>query len=248
MSEALENTYRYKYDSFYDYKACYDEEYFANLGSTYADLRPTDVFVDMGCGKGRTIAILPSYCKVSKRLAVDEDRESLEKLSQMDGVAAFNMAAEEFSQLDIEYSKVLFQETAHLLPRDTLETVMKNIYAKLPNGGRVIVDQMSSTDAFHLFSSAQERWKTKMARDAYEPVMKGCGYLVEVFRKVFQVEIPKDNYVSMLRRRLLCVLKEVDDKELEEGINSMSFDDPVKYEEVHYFIVGEKVAPVESYE
>ncbi|WP_045879111.1 class I SAM-dependent methyltransferase [Pseudofrankia sp. DC12] len=197
------------------------------------DLAPGDRVADVGCGTGLFARRLLDVVGPSARvLCVDPSAGMLGQLPPVDGLVAVQASAEDLaaSAADGDASRsvlvalgsldaVVVKEAIHHVATADRSWVVAGLAGLLAPGGRLLVVMLPTTISYPLFDAALRRFE-ELQPDPEDIAahMRAAGLTVTVAYQEFELRIPKDRYLTMVRSRYMSLLASFDDDELAAGI------------------------------
>lgn len=222
-SEVLDQHYRNLADD-YDEFLHYSDDFVRTLTAKMIDnldLHEEDRLADVGCGTGiYSLDILEQIDLKHPILGVDPFPEMLAAIPDGANIEPIAATALEFSREDRAYDKVLIKEGIHHV-RDR-EEFFANVYASLPDGGRMLLVHVPPDVDYPLFEAALERcleWHADP--DVLGEQLAATGFTVERDAVDVHHEIPTYHYLRMVENCYMSVLTSFDKDELEAGVEEM---------------------------
>ncbi|OHV62905.1 class I SAM-dependent methyltransferase [Pseudofrankia sp. BMG5.36] len=223
----------------YDENWAYSEAFLDWMSGAIAgslDLTPGDRVADVGCGTGLFAGRLLDVVGPSARvLCVDPSTGMLGQLPQVDGLVAIHASAEDLAgdaagrgggatgrSVLVEPSSldaVVVKEAIHHVAAADRSWVVAGLADLLAPGGRLLVVMLPTTISYPLFDGALLRFEELQPDpEAIAAYMRDAGLAVTVGYQEFELRIPKDRYLGMVRSRYMSLLAMFDDDELAAGI------------------------------
>ncbi|MFP4073829.1 MAG: class I SAM-dependent methyltransferase [Actinomycetota bacterium] len=222
-SDVLNKHYRNLADE-YDEFLHYSDDFVRTLTAKmidHLDLGEEDRLADIGCGTGiYSLDILEQVDLKQPILGVDPYPEMLAAIPDEANIEPIATTALEFSREGRAYDKVLIKEGIHHVRER--EEFFANVYATLPDDGRMLLVHVPPDVDYPLFEAALERcleWHADP--DVLEEQLADTGFSVERDAIDIQHEIPTAHYLRMVENCYMSVLTSFEEEELEAGFEEM---------------------------
>jgi SAM-dependent methyltransferase len=220
----------------YDENWAYSEAFLGWVSGTIAatlDLTPGDRIADVGCGTGLFARRLLDLVRPARVLCVDPSAAMLGQLPQVDGLVPVQASAEDLAAgsrggdgrgqpplvKPASLDAVVVKEAIHHVAAEDRSWVVGGLVDLLAPGGRLLVVMLPTTISYPLFGGALRRFE-ELQPDPEDiaAAMREAGLAVTVGYREFELRIPKDRYLGMVRSRYMSLLAMFDDDELAAGI------------------------------
>lgn len=211
------------------------------------------VLADIGAGTGRLFSLLTEKETFRKFLAVEPCRDLLDQVKvDTIPVESFCMSGQAFSKLEnVKYDTAVVYGAIHHFPVEDLAGFFSGVINQINPGGTVLISTYSDILPFPLWPQVMEFVKkstphmddnTNMSH--LQDVLREAGFVdVTCVKKIYEgVTVPRGTFVKMTRGRFISPLSKFNDDEIEEGIRSMNYSDPVIFDEYQYYVKGRKPA------
>jgi len=224
MQEILDKHYKNFADD-YDRFLLYSPEFVRKLTEKMVAMlalnADADTLVDLGGGTGMySIDILRQVPLKNEVLCVDAYQEMLDQIPANSRLRPVCLDAIGFSLEPRDYNKVLIKEAIHHVKER--ENLFRNLFAKLPAGGRLLLVHVPPELDYPIFQSALEKAKTWHADpDELESQLSRAGFRVERDSLVHRHHLRKDHYFEQIRSRFMSVLHHFSDAEMDAGLLEM---------------------------
>jgi ubiquinone/menaquinone biosynthesis C-methylase UbiE len=218
----------------YDENWAHSEAFLAWVSDAIAgslDLAPGDRVADVGCGTGLFARRLLDVVGPSTRvLCVDPSAGMLGQLPPVDGLVAVHASAEDLAASAADASRsvlvqpgsldaVVVKEAIHHVAAADRSWVVAGLAGLLAPGGRLLVVMLPTTISYPLFDAALRRFEgLQPDPEDIAAHMRAAGLAAAVGYQEFELRIPKDRYLTMVRSRYMSLLALFDDDELAAGI------------------------------
>src|SRR5690554_3612422 len=184
-------------------------------------LVPEDVLVDLGGGTGMySLDIIEQVRLRSPVIVVDPFPQMLEQIPDDAPVERVAEDALRFSEQPRQYDKVLIKEAVHHVVER--EQLFRNLYDRLPPGGRVLLVHVPPELDYPLFQAARDRslrWHANP--DELEAALRRVGFDVQRERQVYRHRMPTEHYLQMVENQYMSLLSSFSKDELARGLDEM---------------------------
>lgn len=201
-------------------------DWMARRLAEHAALRPGDTVADIGCGTGlysRELARVSGHV-----LCADPSEAMLSQVPDEPSLTPVLASAQDIATGRVPLpgpptDAIVIKEAVHHIPTAEREGTLCGLAALLRPGGRIVVAMLPVTIGYPLFASALARFE----RDQPDPrdiaaALSGAGLDTELTYEGYDLVIPKDRYLGMVRDRYMSLLSSFTDTELEGGITEIS--------------------------
>ena len=232
-----------KYDKSWEYS-----DSFINFISQkilkYLNLKPSDIFVDLGCGTGiytKKIQELVNF--TNPVLCVDISSKMLKQIPHKQNLQTIEMDAIEFTRSSEIYDKVLMQYMIHHVKNR--EELISNLFNKLNNEGQILIIRLGGIIDYPLFVEAKKRYEyAYKSSDTLVQSMRNVGFKTSIENIDYNVSLEKNKYLEMVEERYMSILSSFNDVEIKEGIKEIdrkySGQTILSFPEHILFIIGKK--------
>lgn len=181
-----------------------------------------DVLVDLGGGTGMYAKdILEQVSLRHPIIVVDPFEEMLAKADSHPGLRRVLADALNFSEQPGTYDKILMKEAVHHV--HDKDRLFRNLFARLPEGGIVLLVHVPPRIQYPLFRAALERslgWHADP--DDLADRLRKAGFAVERDFVHYRHRVPKAKYLDMVAARYMSLLTSFEDEEIEAGLAEMT--------------------------
>ncbi len=187
----------------------------------HLQLGGNDRLADVGCGTAMyTLDILEQVPLRNPALGVDPYPEMLAAIPADANITPLALDALTFSRQDHPYDKVLVKETIHHV--DDRPEFFANTFARLPEGGRMLLVHVPPDVKYPLFQAALDRclgWHADP--DELQEQLVDAGFTVVRDAVDYHLALPTPTYFKMVRNCYMSVLSSFEEEELLEGLAEM---------------------------
>lgn len=185
-------------------------------------LREDDVFVDLGGGTGMYARDILEQVRLRRpALVVDPFGEMLAVARRHPRVRCVEADALSFSERPGTFDKILMKEAVHHV--DDKDRLFQNLFARLPQGGILLLVHVPPDIQYPLFEKALQRSRTWHADpDDLARRLQAAGFAVERDFVDYPHRVPKAKYFEMVEGRYMSLLTSFDDDEIDDGLAEMS--------------------------
>lgn len=198
-------------------------DYISQAIITHLDLKPADIFVDLGCGTGIYAKKIQENISFQESIiCVDMSNEMLAQIPVSNTYKTIHMDAVEFSLQPIQYDKMLIKEMIHHLDEHARATLCRGIYAQIKAQGRLLILLLPPTIDYPLFDAAITYYEQHQPH--YNTVihaLEHAGFVVELRWIEYPLAIERSLYFKMVSQRYMSLLSMFSDEELVAGLQAM---------------------------
>lgn len=186
-----------------------------------------DTLADIGGGTGTFTSRLANENHLKNAYCVEPSEAMHQEASQLTNITAMCVDAHTFLSKKIFFNKILLKEVVHHI--DERERFWKNLYATLPNEGKLLIITRPQNIAFPLFKAAKEAFaQNQPLHTIFELQLKACGFKVITTLRKHPFTLSKEIWYEMLRHRFMSDLGIFSDEEIEAGIRELEIIYPEK--------------------
>lgn len=171
----------------------------------------------------------------------------IEVASKRKGLGTSCESAQDFiGHSDLEYDRLFLKEVVHHIPLDELQEVFDGVCRQLRDDGRMsIITRMPTSEHYPFFEAAHKVWVDNQEHyDTYADMLRKSGLEVDVAIRDFEVRMPKEAWIGMVRARFWSTFSHFSDEELEAGIKELEArfkgEEEVVFPDRLVFITGTK--------
>jgi SAM-dependent methyltransferase len=250
-TETHYNTVSAEYDELWQYRKQYESVLIDDIFSSISrkDLDFNDmVLTDIGCGTGDLLKSIAKRATFKKFLAVEPCAGMLDNITE-DGnspIEKFCMDGATFTRLDTGYDASILNGMIHHFSGNKLIDFLSGVFNQTNPGGSVFISSYCTALPWPLWANVLEttlRVYPEIEDMRYiKSIVIRVGFTdVACVKKSYgDIVIPRDQYFWMVRNRFISPLSHLSDEEIEEGIQSMDYPDPVVFEDYQYYVTGRK--------
>lgn len=216
-----------------------------------ASIADTDRIADVGCGTGLFARrILGRVHPSSPISCIDPSAPMLAEVPDDPGLRPLRASAEQLATGTVGRDTIpggsvdvlIMKEAVHHIPQSERATTLAGLAGLLTPGGRLLVVMLPTTLDYPLFDAALRRFEELQPdpRDI-ERYLSAAGLFARLAYDGFELGIPKDRYLSMVRDRYLSLLSTFDDHEIQAGINEIDREHPepvLRFADRFAFVLG----------
>ena len=187
--------------------------------------------LDVGCGRGKIIGSLSSkFNFINKPIGIDivnhRDKDKRIHFKKIDALSFFSKNKKKF---DI----ILIKQTIHLLKINQIKNLLDKMKKSLnPNGKILILTLDPNKNKIPCFNLMKNKLSKSLNRDK-----KILSHILRLYPKIilkkfiYEVEIPKKEYVNMISARYISILLSLNNKQIVTGIDEIN----LKYNKILNF-------------
>ena len=177
--------------------------------------------IDVGCGRGRILGHLFSELRLkTKPIGIDlekhKDREKRINFKKVEAITFFKQSNEYFDL-------ILIKQTIHLLKLTEIKKLLNFCKNRLNHNGKIIILTLDPyRNEIPTFSLMKKELKISLKRD--QRIIKYISklYSIKIIKKfVFNVKIPKQKYLEMIKNRYISTLLKLSSKEVLKGVDEI---------------------------
>lgn len=184
------------------------------------ELSAHDILVDIGGGTGSFTSRLAHEANLSKAYCVEPSRAMCDEASKLENISAVCSDAHAFIASSTPFTKMLFKEVIHHIPQR--EHFYSDLYAALPESGKILIITRPQQIAFPFFKAAKEAFAANQpSQESIESELREGGFHVITHPRSHTFTLPKEEWYTMLRHRFMSDLGVFSDEEIEEGIEEI---------------------------
>lgn len=209
----------------YNQNWSYSPEYIAWMTRHILDLgaiRPGEAVADIGCGTG--IYSRGLAAAAGKVICADPSQAMLSQLPADPALVPMHASAQDIASgrvtlpgdgLDV----IVMKEAIHHVPAGDRPATVRGLAGLLSPGGRIVIVMLPARIGYPLFTAALERFERSQPDPAaIGAMLSDAGLGTEQTYESYQLSIPKDRYLAMVRDRYMSLLADFDDAQIERGV------------------------------
>lgn len=216
-----------------------------------ASITRRDRIADVGCGTGLFAHRIFQRVQPTEPIAcVDPSAAMLAQLPDDPGLRPLRVAAEQLASAAVtrealpagDVDVVVMKEAVHHILEPDRATTLAGLAELLTPGGRLLVVMLPTTLGYPLFGAALRRFEELQPDPAgIEAHLGAAGLSTHLTYDAFELEIPKDRYLSMVRDRYMSLLSTFDDEEIAAGADEIDRQHPepgLRFVDRFAFVLG----------
>jgi SAM-dependent methyltransferase len=209
----------------YDANWAYSPAYIAWMTGrivAHGSIGAKDAVADVGCGTGLYACQLAAV--VGQVTGADPSQAMLDQVPVGSGVTPLLASAQDLAsgrvRLPGETADVIvMKEAVHHIPADERARTLRGLAGLLRPGGRIVIAMLPTRIGYPLFTAALERFEAGQPDPGdIAGMLADFGLSAQVTYEGYELEIPADRYLAMVRDRYMSLLSEFTGKEIEDGI------------------------------
>jgi protein-L-isoaspartate O-methyltransferase len=209
----------------YDENWAYSPPYITWMTGRITDLaaiRAGETVADIGCGTGLYARGLAAVAGTV--VCADPSPAMLSQLPDDPALIPVEASAQ-----DVAMGRVLLpagppdvivvKEAIHHVPGSERPATLGGLAGLLPPGGRIMIVMLPARISYPLFTAALERFERLQPEPAaVAAALADSGLETGLTYDSYQLSLPKERYLAMVRARYMSLLAAFDDTQLENGI------------------------------
>ena len=178
--------------------------------------------LDIGCGRGKIMGSLSSKLKlINKPVGLDiESHKDFDKRNIFKKTNAIKYLMNNKKKFDL----ILIKQTIHLFNLKDIKKILTYSYSSLNIGGTVLILTLDTKDnEIPTFSLMKQKLKQSFKRDSliWKKLLQ-LNIKKNVTKFNFKVNIKKNIYLKMIKRRYISTLLKFSSVEISSGINEIN--------------------------
>jgi ubiquinone/menaquinone biosynthesis C-methylase UbiE len=211
------------YDENWAYSPAYVRWMSAQI-SKALELTPSDRVADVGCGTGLfTREIAQALRPQSPVLCVDPSAAMLKQLPASPDLKPVQASLEDLAGQSADpppLDAVVVKEAIHHAPDRA--AAVSGLARLLAPAGRLLIVMLPTTIEYPLFDAALRRFEELQPNpDNIAGHMTAAGLQTRVWQVEYEIRLPAERYLGMVRSRYMSLLSMFSEQEIEEGIREI---------------------------
>tara|TARA_B100001093_G_C26662009_1_gene942250 strand:+ start:270 stop:983 length:714 start_codon:yes stop_codon:yes gene_type:complete len=177
--------------------------------------------LDMGCGRANIISFLQRKYKFkNKPIGIDIIKNKNIKKNiifiKVDGFSFLNKTSKKFDL-------ILIKQTIHFFNKEKIKSLLSQVKSKLNIGGKLLIFSLKTKkNEIPCFTKMKHKLKKSLKKDEeiFKIIKKNLINSKESYFN-FKVNISKQKYMTMIKRRYISCLLDMPIKDLAFGINEL---------------------------
>jgi 2-polyprenyl-3-methyl-5-hydroxy-6-metoxy-1,4-benzoquinol methylase len=207
------------------------------------ELNKDDILVDIGGGTGAYTELIAHKTKLkNKPYCVEPSIEMSNIAKKNTDVNVYNEDGNKFSERSLMYDKVLLKEVIHHIKDRKL--LWCNLNNHINKKGRILIVTRPQKIKLPLFDAAKETfYKNQPPYEKFVQELSKASFDVDVKIDSYTLELDKEVWFNMIRKRFMSDLAKFTDKEIEYGVNEIKHNiekEKIEIEDVIIYITALK--------
>ncbi len=184
-------------------------------------LKPSDRFVDIGCGDGHLATHISQSIGFSQvPLGVEQNDVCLKY--NKDYLDSVMLDAESFLEnKDEAFDKLLLKQIIHHVYRPHRKEILGKMYRALKPGGRMLILSMPDKLCYPVFDRVLEVYEQNESDFNFEQLqedLNAIGFTTHTQRCTYKVHFTKEKYLQAISERFISTLSMVTAEEMKQGL------------------------------